>query len=699
MKRFLYSNITKLTAFILCAVFAAASAYMFCTGFINSDGAVYLFEDSYEDSFMARQSLKIAVRRIDTVVWQAERMREGLVYSEIDAQETPHEYETATEAPDAASAQLTAEQIQTRVDEFIKNDIYFLEQKNWDYYIKYNGKEYYNTSDRSYEAFEGDRVASGVVSDNSHYMYFSNPDHVYFDTVPMVGFTMCVRMSDKAYAINSELWQEMKDKADKAAPKIAIMLIALIVLVAYLFTVAGRRKANSKEIHLMLFDRVFVEITFALLAADVIMAAVLDWTIFEELIMWQEIGAGYILIFALTLVMSAIALALALSLVRSLKAEGFLQRSLVYRLFKWIFKIAKIILGWIWRTLKWFGGKLRSTKSSFMRFITGRKSNIVIAAGFLLYSMIIFIICVFSGLERIGAGLILAVFLILAASVFVMRRLDGFERLREGISKIRGGDTSYKIGDCPDGVLSAMADDINGISDGMRMAVNEQVKAERMKSELITNVSHDLKTPLTSIINYADLLCAEKLTPDEANDYAKIIRQKSERLKNLTSDLFDISKVQSGNEEFNIEDIDLCLLINQAMAEMNEQIQKSGLVFKLNCADKEVFVKADGRKMSRVFENLIINCVKYAMKNTRVYIDIINASKGAVVEIKNIAGYEMDFDETEIAERFVRGDSARTSEGSGLGLAIVKSYVEGCGGSVNIKKDGDLFKVIIQFLK
>ncbi|MCH5210559.1 MAG: HAMP domain-containing histidine kinase [Oscillospiraceae bacterium] len=697
MKRFLCSSVTKLIAFILCSVFAAASAYLFCIGFINSNGVVYLFEDSYEDSFMARQSLKMAVSKIDSVVWQAERMREGLVAS-VDAQENPHGYETVTEAPVVTPYPITAEEVQSRVDEYIKNDIYFLKQREWEYYIKYNGKEYANTSDRSYEAFDGDRIASGVVSDSTRYMYFSNPDHVYFNTVPMDRFVMCVRMSDNAFAENSELWQEMKDKGDKAAPKIVAMLIALVTLAAYLFIVAGR-KAEDDEIHLMLFDRVFAEITFVLFAAGVIAEVMFNIVIFEELIMWQEIGVGYIGIFAVTLAMSAIVLALALSLVRSLKAKDFLRRSLIYRFCKWALGIIKRILGWLWRIVKWFLKKLRNAKSSIMRFATGRKSNIVIAAAFLLYSGVIFIICTFSGLERIEAGLVLAVFLILIASVFVMRRLNGFERLRDGISKIRNGNTSHKIEGCPDGVLSAMADDINSIGDGMREAVSEQVKAERMKSELITNVSHDLKTPLTSIINYADLLCAEKLTPDEANDYAKIIRQKGERLKNLTSDLFDISKVQSGNEEFNIEDIDICLLINQSMAEMNEQIQKSGLQFKLSCADKEVFVKADGRKMSRVFENLIVNCVKYAMKNTRVYIDIVDMEHDAVVEIKNIAGYEMDFDEKEIAERFVRGDSARTSEGSGLGLAIVKSYVEGCGGSVDIKKDGDLFKVIIHFLK
>ena len=283
------------------------------------------------------------------------------------------------------------------------------------------------------------------------------------------------------------------------------------------------------------------------------------------------------------------------------------------------------------------------------------------------------------------------------AVAFLVKRLDGFERIVEALKRLRTGELTDKLTDMPTGVLSTMAEDINSLGDGMQNALQNAIRAERMKSELITNVSHDLKTPLTSILNYSDLLCQEHLTPEEANDYAKIIHQKSMRLKNLTSDLFDISKVQSGAEQMQCERIDACTLVRQALGEQDKAIAESRLTLKVNIPDHEVPIWADGKKMSRVMENLIGNCIKYAMSGTRVFVTVSEQEREAVIELKNIANYEMDFDAGEITERFVRGDAARTTEGSGLGLAIAKSYVEACGGALAVEVDGDLFKVRITF--
>ena len=158
--------------------------------------------------------------------------------------------------------------------------------------------------------------------------------------------------------------------------------------------------------------------------------------------------------------------------------------------------------------------------------------------------------------------------------IYVFRRLEGFDKIIDGVVKMRGGDINHKIDGCPEGIMSDLADNLNSIGDGLKQSLDREIKAERMKSELITNVSHDLKTPLTSIISYADLLCAETLSPPEANDYVKIIKQKSERLRTLTEDLFEVSKAQSGNSEFNIEEIDICLLINQTLAELQRKHNK-----------------------------------------------------------------------------------------------------------------------------
>lgn len=386
---------------------------------------------------------------------------------------------------------------------------------------------------------------------------------------------------------------------------------------------------------------------------------------------------------------------------RNLRNGTFFKRSMIVRICKFMWKCFKKICKFLWdiRGRIWSGIKngIYNTKHIILSVSAKNFSGRFVGTLLVAFALGVCILTVLTLVSPVCI-VFLAVFVI-GVIIFVAKRLVGFENLKNGIDKIKNGDLNHKITDCPDGVIGQMADNINTIGEGLQKSLEREVKAERMKSMLITNVSHDLKTPLTSIINYADLLSKEKLSPDEANDYVKIIQQKGERLKQLTSDLFDISKVQSGSEDFDIEDIDICLLVNQALAEFNEDIEKSGLDFRVAVCDKEVFVKGDGKKLSRVFENLFINCVKYAMKNTRVYIDIKSDDTGAAVEIKNIAGYEMNFDVSEISERFVRGDESRTSEGSGLGLAIVKSYVEGCGGTLEIITDGDLFKVTVRFIK
>ncbi|MBQ5825052.1 MAG: sensor histidine kinase [Clostridia bacterium] len=207
-----------------------------------------------------------------------------------------------------------------------------------------------------------------------------------------------------------------------------------------------------------------------------------------------------------------------------------------------------------------------------------------------------------------------------------------------------------------------------------------------------------MKTPITSIISYTQLLTDVDGLPEEAKDYVSIIAKKSDRLKKLTQDLFDISKAQSGNDKAVMEKLDVALLINQALGEHDNEIQRSGLPF---CVDtpKDLYICADGRKMSRVMSNLINNILKYTMINTRVFISAFEKDGNIEIEFKNISAYPLDFDAKEITQRFVRGDESRTAEGNGLGLAIAKSYIELCGGVFDVVTDGDMFKAIIKFKK
>ncbi len=221
------------------------------------------------------------------------------------------------------------------------------------------------------------------------------------------------------------------------------------------------------------------------------------------------------------------------------------------------------------------------------------------------------------------------------------------------------------------------------------------LKSERLKTELITNVSHDIKTPLTSIINYVDLLKEEKIEDKKIKEYIKILDQKSQRLKKLTEDLIEASKVSSGNVELNIEDINLKELLNQITGEFEDKFKEKKLKVELDIPKTDIIIKADNRYMYRIMENLFSNVAKYSMKNTRVYINITNEESKIKLEIKNVSSEKLNITSDELTQRFVRGDRARFTEGSGLGLSIAKSLTELQGGKFEIHIDGDLFKVIL----
>ena len=228
----------------------------------------------------------------------------------------------------------------------------------------------------------------------------------------------------------------------------------------------------------------------------------------------------------------------------------------------------------------------------------------------------------------------------------------------------------------------------------MKNAVEEAVKGERMKTELITNVSHDLKTPLTSIVTYVDLLKQQKLDNPVARDYVDVLQVKSYRLKQLIEDLIEASKVSSGNVAVEKMRIDYRQLTMQAIGEMEEKIEEAKLEFRLSCPEP-VFIEADGRHMWRILENMLSNVIKYSMVGSRVYIDIFQTEEHGILVMKNISAAPIDFDATRLTERFVRGDSSRTTEGSGLGLSIAQSLAEVQGGTFGIQVDGDLFKAIV----
>lgn len=266
------------------------------------------------------------------------------------------------------------------------------------------------------------------------------------------------------------------------------------------------------------------------------------------------------------------------------------------------------------------------------------------------------------------------------------------------IGTISKGDTSYQI---DTGHLTGkerdMGDHLNNISSGLDSALQEQVKSERLKADLITNVSHDIKTPLTSIINYVDLLKRENIQEPKIAAYLEVLDQKSQRLKTLTEDLVEASKASSGNVKLDIMDIDLVELVQQTNGEFEERFAMRRLDLVSDIPDEVLMIQADGRRLWRVLENLYTNAVKYAMEHSRVYVDVLEEGGQAVFTIKNVSESPLNISPDELTERFVRGDVSRATEGSGLGLSIAKSLTQLLGGEFQLIIDGDLFKARIAF--
>lgn len=244
--------------------------------------------------------------------------------------------------------------------------------------------------------------------------------------------------------------------------------------------------------------------------------------------------------------------------------------------------------------------------------------------------------------------------------------------------------------------LALHAASLNNLREGVRSSMSEQAKSERLKTELITNVSHDLRTPLTSIITYTDLLKGENVSVEERAKYVDIIDLKSQRLKTLIEDLFEVSKMASGNLELNKQRVDLTQLLQQALAEHEEEIAASGLDFRTTLPKTALTAFVDGQRWWRVLDNLILNAIKYTMPGTRVYITLRKVEGTVEFVVKNVTKYELGENVDELFERFKRADTSRHTEGSGLGLAIAQSIVDMHGGNMKVELDGDLFKVTVE---
>ena len=303
----------------------------------------------------------------------------------------------------------------------------------------------------------------------------------------------------------------------------------------------------------------------------------------------------------------------------------------------------------------------------------------------------------FAGMFAASPEAILIPMIIFAGFIYfiILKNINQVARINKEASEIVGGNYKKKI-EKTGGLYDGIVDNFNNIGSNLDNAIEDAVKSERLKAELITNVSHDLKTPLTSILNYSDLLSKEDNSQEEAKEYAKIINEKSNKLRVLIEDLFEVSKATSNNIELDRQELDFNSLVAQSIGEWEDKISENNIEIISNLPEEKVMLNLDGQKFSRVLDNLFSNISKYALENTRVYVDLRDGG-GVKLTIKNISKYPLNISAEELMERFTRGEKSRTTSGSGLGLSIASSFVRAHGASFDIDIDGDLFKVTIEF--
>lgn len=447
----------------------------------------------------------------------------------------------------------------------------------------------------------------------------------------------------------------------------SLMIISFILGIAcliYLIVTAGYREKGG-EVRLAFVDRIYNDVHTMLVLFAAAISIVLGIGSFRT-----DENIAVIAVFVILSVDLFIGLNYILSMVRHIKNKSLFRRTLIYTAFKSAARLIKLC----------FDAKFTFAVIAFL-FAYGIINSILYVAavnerGFLRF---------LAQTMFIGVN-VFAVF-------FVIKALHALTEIMKWVKALSKGDLSYAFGEnnvSP--AFSAFMLDIKNLQTGFKKAVEEAVRGEKLKTELITNVSHDIKTPLTSIINYVDLIKKENIKNETVNGYIEILEKKSGQLKRLTDDLIEASKAASGAVTVNYEKVDLPSLLTQALAEYSDKMSEAKLDVRVKTAEKVREIRGDGKLMWRIMDNLLSNVVKYAQPNSRVYIDIENAGEYGVITIKNISASALDIPAEQLLERFARGDQSRTTEGSGLGLAIARSLAEIQGGKLNISIDGDLFK-------
>ncbi len=440
---------------------------------------------------------------------------------------------------------------------------------------------------------------------------------------------------------------------------IIISAILSFILLIHLFLTTGK-KDKETPVHLSQIDKIPLEILLiiysCIIALPTMYAVVFAWSV--ELLM---LAASSIIVISLLVLLSCIT---------RLKAGKWYRNTITYML------------------IKFFTAPVRYAYNILVLGVL--KTNFVLKS--ILFCTAILLLIILTA--NLGTAFFLS--MVLCAVILVFSIYIAY--LKKSTEKIAKGDYSYKTEDrylLLD--FKEFAQNLNEISEGLDSAIAQKIKSERLKAELITNVSHDIKTPLTSIINYTDLLKQEKIENENAKEYIEVLDRQSQKLKRLVDDIMDASKISSGNISVEYEEIDLAVIITQIEGEYQEKLEEKGLKLITKSIENPIVVIADSRHLNRIIDNLMVNVLKYSLENTRVYIDVLQNENTVTLSIKNTSKEPLNISSDELMQRFVRGDESRNTQGNGLGLSIAQSLAVSFDAQLNIIIDADLFKAELDF--
>ena len=559
------------------------------------------------------------------------------------------------------------------------------------------GLQYYTNSELQFKGKNADDITAMIKEQGGKFIYF-NPDKVQINTNTDISAKQMRSMIkeheytfgddtrvwvwvDTNYPVNDSL-QMVKNELDAFRPYFITLLACAaaalglsILLMIYLTYKEGRVLDENEEIRYIIHkqDRIPLEIwTVVVLIIEyfltkngvLILRGYKNGTV-DYAMMPMVLGL-------IVFIMNEIGIRYYFSFIRRLKAKKLWQTTLIYNIYK---RTMEIIIHTIQN-----GGVVSRTWIPYLIFLM---VNLI--------------------LVLLGVGGVIGAFLLdMLVGVYLYRMSKQREEIVEGIEIIKNGDSKYRIDTTHlHGANLKLADSVNSIGVGIRNAVETSMKDEKLKTDLITNVSHDIKTPLTSIITYVDLLKRENISDARIQGYIGILDSKSQRLKQLIDDLVEASKISSGNISIQLDTINFVELVRQSIGEFSEKFEASNLQVVTKMPEQPLFIEADSGQLWRVMENLFQNVSKYAMHGTRVYIEMEEEGEGYdkkyVFSAKNISAKYLEVEAQDLTERFIRGDQSRQTEGSGLGLSIAKNLIEVQGGEFEIQVDGDLFKAIIKF--